>query len=1203
MVTFTEAAAGEMKERIQKRLLSILDQTTDVEARRHLDEQIALLDTAAIGTIHSFCLRLIREHFHEFGIDPQVSVLAQEQSRLMMNETFDVILENHYSGSTQCAQAVQELIEVQARGRDQIIRNLVFQIHNYARTRADSAGWFHQQLEQFSKPEPTQWIQWLFEQIYEWREHWIPALNESPEENDFFRTCSNLLSNLPNPFSREQTGEILSELLKVDKEHSWKGKKGKLRKPFNAFFDEAEFFRSLVVSSESGDPIAQDWSWVRGQMETLLMLSREFSVVFADAKREEGVVDFHDLEQFALQLLWNHEGNKPSDLSRWVQQSFKSVFVDEYQDINPAQDRIIQALSGGGSVTNRFLVGDVKQSIYGFRLADPRIFQEYRKEWTTDGSEGRVIFLSENFRSRESLLRFINMVFEGLMREGLGGVAYEAEDALKFGTNEQRNVLAHTEGDEPRVEFHLQLSRRKSGGNATPEHQTDETSNSDADPSSDPGQVEQEARFVAKRLIELISDGHQIWDSETNEFRPVKWSDMAILLRSIKDKGEIYAKEFQRLGVPLRVPQAGFFDRTEVSDLVCLLQLLDNPLQDAPLLAVLRSPLVSLTVNDLVEIRTTEREAPIWTALRRWHNLHQNAFHESEHELDTSKAANHLTDPESDLGMLWYKIDRFLGRFQRWRRMAREASLSQRLESVLDETHYEDWLLSRAHGRKRVANVRKLLSLTREFDPLQRCGLQRFLQSVDIQRQSEIDNEPSDSGQTDSVTLTTIHKSKGLEYPVVVIADLGKRFNLRDLTGDIVLDEKYGLCPLVKPPFTGRYYPSLPCWLARRRQRREALGEELRLLYVGTTRARDTLILVGTASEQAIHVKWPIEASQILSDQRMLSASCLLDWLGPLLIRNSDSSDWTETPTGQSTLFSWRTYEAAVEICPSDFAGDTPAHTEELASILPPPNPERLEELKNRADWRYPFISATVEPAKSAVTALGERLRSGADESNELFREDSQESQRRLGDGKLSGAEIGTAHHLFLQLVSLDRLGNASDLQSEATRLQEISALSPQEAASLDLSAIEAFWKSPPGTRILGETGNLHRELPFTARFSLKELNDLLGSGTIQTTLAEGSFPSDDLILSELTEEFIILQGIVDLAVIRSDDIWLLDYKTDTLTIEGLTKKTDKYRSQLQLYVSALERIYRKPVTFAWLHFLSLRQTISIFDEQNDASK
>ena len=361
--------------------------------------------------------------------------------------------------------------------------------------------------------------------------------------------------------------------------------------------------------------------------------------------------------------------------------------------------------------------------------------------------------------------------------------------------------------------------------------------------------------MLALRLLELKNDpNHKIWDDEKKISRVADWRDMAILLRAPSGKAEIFAKQFDRAGIPLVVERGGFYDNSEILDLLSVLQLLDNPLQDVPLVAVLRSPLVGCSLDELAEIRLAGN-GHFWFALNQIIN-------------SKFKIQNELRS----------KVEKFLKRFHHWRKLAQQSSLSQCLETVMAETHYDDWLKSRPRGAQRHANVGQFLNLAGRFDQFQRQGLFRFLKFIEAQR--EIDTEPEVAPVTEenAVRLMSIHQSKGLEFPVVVLADLGKNFNEQDLRGEIIFDDKFGLCPKVNPPLSGRRYPSLPHWLfCKQHQRREQAGEELRLLYVAMTRARDNLILCGGISEKKMG-KVFLKNGPAISTQEILSAKSYADW-------------------------------------------------------------------------------------------------------------------------------------------------------------------------------------------------------------------------------------------------------------------------------------------------------------------------------------
>jgi ATP-dependent helicase/nuclease subunit A len=1213
IVTFTEAAAAELRQRLrraieEKTAAESLNSQLPVAAMQSEDgstinfwqEQLARFDIAHIGTLHSFCLRLVREHFHELDLDPQVAILDEGEARQLANETLDEQFQAHYEGEDEFSIAVQNLIQIHGGGRDEKIRALILRLHHYSQTRPDAAGWLAEQIKKFSTSEPTDWQNWLLAAIAGWRDAWLPVLGTpgtvpasswprtelagtvpgAPSTNEKAAELKGILSRLPKNFTRELAAEILEQIVSADgKDNFPKGKFTLFRKPLEDLFDEAAFLADLATIKNGNDPLAEDWNWVRGHMETLLRLAQEFAQGFAKRKLTDGVLDFHDLEQFALKLLWDFPADKPAAVAEIWRNKLRFIFVDEYQDINAAQDKIIAALARDSSPSpprgeragvrgpelashlpphpnllhllgedgeeknsaagNRFLVGDVKQSIYRFRLADPKIFRNYAKYWF--GENGRVISLSENFRSGESLLGFVNSVFALLMREAFGGVEYDDDARLKFGSPETRADFSIAKDSSPRTELLLRL---KAGRNEPTEADDD----SGADELADLGETEKEARLLVMRLKQLQSEDHTIWDEEEKVFRAVEWRDMAVLLRAMSGKSEIYAMEFERAGVPLVIARGGFYESSEISDLLSLLQLLDNPLQDVPCIAVLRSPLVGLALDELAEIRLAG-SGHFWFAL----NQIQNSKFKIQNELRA-------------------KVEIFLERFHRWRKLARQASLSRCLESVLAETHYDDWLTSRPRGAQRHSNVGHFLNLAQKFDQFQRQGLFRFLKFIAAQREAEVEPDVAAGADENAVRLMSIHQSKGLEFLVVAVADLAKPFNTRDLTGEIIFDEEFGLCPRVKPPHTGRRYSSLPHWLAQRHQRREQAGEELRLLYVAMTRARDTLILTGSITEKKWTGLW--QETGAVTAPKILAGKSYADWLGIWFAQQPGANSERQ---GALTNLSWRIADD------TELAGEK-VEGKKQKTELPELNGETLRKLHKTLTWQYGFAAATERAAKSSVTALRRRAAESDDEVEPAFRFPF--SARRLTravatpgqKSKLGAADTGTAHHKFLQHVSLESVGGIASLEAEASRLEKKRVLSADEREALDLKAVAAFWNSDTGQTIRRQAANAKRELAFTAKFSPEELSETVG-----TKLSP-----------DLENEFIVVQGVADLVVLLPKEIWLVDFKTDDVRAGDLPGKIKTYTPQLRLYASALAKIYARPVTNCWLHFLSGQKTVPV---------
>ncbi len=1117
IVTFTEAAAAEMRQRLRRA----------IEARTQAEicnlqpatcnfwlEQLARFDLAHIGTLHSFCLRLVREHFYELGLDPQLAILDEGETHQLASETLAEQFTAHYEGKKDFSAAVQELIQIQGGGRDENIRQLILRLHHYSQARPNAANWLAQQCEKFSTAEPAEWQCWLLAAIQDWRAEWLPVLESLSGENVKAAELTGILSRLKKDFTRKLAAEILDQIISAD--GNWPAKrKTVLRKPIEDLFDEANFLHSLAAIKNHTDPLAEDWSWVRGQMATLLKLAEEFTELFSKRKLAEGAIDFHDLEQFALKLLWDFLGDKPTVTADSWRAKLKFIFVDEYQDINAAQDKIITSLSNG----NRFLVGDVKQSIYRFRLADPQIFRDYAQSWR--GENGQTIPLAENFRSREGLLNFVNSVCGLVMRAEIGGVNYDADAQLKFGAPTAREQFSIKNDAGPRAEL---LVRFKSGR----EDGDGELAGLD--------DAQREARLVAWRLKKMVADKHEIFDDAGKKFRPVEWRDIAILLRSPRGKSEIFAKEFERAGIPLAVTRGVFFQRAEILDLLNLLRLLDNPLQDVPCIAVLRSPLVGLSLDQLAEIRLAAREKHFWTALVR-----------SQNEMSV-------------------KTSVFLERFFRWRKSVKQISLSQCLEEILAETFYADWMRAQPRGAQRAANVASFLQLAQSFDQFQRQGLFRFLKFIEAQENAEAEPEVS-AATENAVRLMSIHKSKGLEFPVVVLPDLAKNFNVQDLSGEIIFDEEFGLCPKVKPPSSGRRYPSLPHWLAQRRQQHELRGEELRLLYVALTRARDNLILTTSVTEKNWDEKWCVP--QTVPPQKIAAGNSFADWLA-LWFGQCNGA------TNPPLELAWQI------VADADINGTSSLARPEAASVAEtgramPGTPVEIENLRARLEWNYPANAATQRKAKSSVTALRREAKELDDEAEQTFPARPKTGNRKPETGKikLSAADIGSAHHKFLQHVALEKTGN---LSAEAARLEQENYLSAAERAALDLDALAGFWNSELGENIRAKAKNVRRELPFTARFSPVEIAEITGA---KTEIG-------------LNDEFIVVQGVADLAVILPAEIWLVDFKTDAATTHELPEKIKTYKPQLQLYAAALEKIFARKVSRRVLHFLAAQKTVEV---------
>lgn len=1050
IVTFTKAAAAELRRRISLALQSAF--TAQPESM-HLAKQITLLDRAQISTLHSFCLDLVSRHFSELGLSPRLATLEAAQAAILETETLEKLFESYYveNGSA------KNLMLQWFGGEDRQVRQIVREMHAFTQTRPDPREWFAEQRALLAQAEPQHWRLWLQEAVEDFANRWRPRIEAQAEGGNPARS---IILRLMDQRALAEIGALYTSM---DKKIWPLGSKQDYRDPVAKMFGEAEKLSAWT----SAATLLEDWNLCREAALGLLRIAEDFSSAFAEAKRQRGLVDFSDLEQFALELLWDHG---PTDRAREWQRRFKWIFVDEYQDINSAQDRIIQALARDGA-GNRFLVGDVKQSIYGFRQAEPEIFDSHHAKWKR-GEGGACSYLTRNWRSHERILDFVNGLFSAIMP------GYDETARLQFADVAERAELSARNDPSPKVSMHMIPG---------------ESEGDDESVFGDMERDEKEAE-VAAELCRHMVEGEPV---ALPSGRKADFGDIVILMRSAAQEVETFAKVFSRRGIPFEAKRGGFFECIEILDLTNLLTILDNPLQDIPLLGVLRSPLAGFSVADLADLRSASPRGQIWDALQAWQN---------------EKAAS------------------FLERYARWRKLGRHHSLAERLEAILDETGYEDWAAAQDRGAQRRANVRRLIQFARQFDEMRGEGLYLFLKFVEDQARSVESVAPPGVESQGAVRLMTVHQSKGLQFPVVIVAGLGKRFNKSDFNDCVLLDDRYGLCLKARPPGKRRQYETIAFHMARQKQEQKLVSEELRILYVALTRAQSRLALIGTSSKK---FREP--------------ANCMLDWIGPWL--GSQQPDWLEKETGIAASWTWRWHRDL----------KTHAATEPKVE-MPNASPAILAEIKTRVEWQYPFLATTRQEAKSSATAL----RRGLADEPELAH-----PIAPIKRSQLRGEELGQATHRFLQYASLTSFGDIESMRAEGRRIRDARLMSDKEVSAVDFEKVRAFWTSDFGKELSSNAESIKRELIFTAKFSRADL------------IAVGAPAPGDI-----GEEFIVVQGAADLAAVFPDELWLVDFKTDRMPLNLLRGRIEEYCLQLRIYALALSRIYRRPVTRICLHFL-----------------
>ncbi len=1156
MVTFTEAAAAEMKQRIAGKLNRQLDpENTDAPTQQRAAEQLALLDMAKIGTLHSIALELIYEHTQPLGLSPRLRTLSQAERSQLERAALAETLEAHCLEPPPASPSIRQWMRQEERHR---VREWILQLHNHTQLLPAPQQWIRKQRQRCEAAEPTLWLRWLADTLPQWISDWLPALRDGAESCPNLQECVAALESLQPSLAQPDNPTALAEPLAVcfcriaTADENWPhGTKTRVRKTLKEFFADAAFFESLFWDRDrnqpSLSPLREDWEQCRQWILSLLRLAEDFQQRFLQQKKEQEALDFHDMEQWALTLLCGADRKACTDTAREMQARFQYVFADEYQDITKAQDCIIRALSRRGRAANLFIVGDEKQSIYGFRGATPELLQERQSEQNRQ-PENAVVHLQENFRSHPDLINFINGFCDSLARQ-VPGFRYDASARLIAAA--PNTAPPHATGRQ--IEFHLALKTQKGEAAST-----------------------SEAHRIAQRIRALGNSKTAIFDAQTKKPRPAKWVDFAVLLRSVAASTEIDRPEidhsekqlipasgmantlsqvFRQYEIPVQMFTDNFFDLPEIRDLVALLKILDNPLQDIPLLAVLRSPFFGFTPDELAVIRLAQTQGHFWPALRRFDKLSR----EPAPRLQTLRD-RHPAESEKWIAAAREKCDRFLTSFQRWSDAGRTQSIAERIERILAESHCLEALSSLEPWRNLQAQARQFLQLTRDFEHRKLPSLAHFLQWLDELQQSEHGIEPLSQETANAVQLMTIHKSKGLEFPIVILANLDKKFNCNDLRQPLIIDSDYGLSPVIRLPGTAQTYPSLSHWLSKRKRRQALIAEEARLLYIAMTRAKERLILTGTTTKKHFET-WPKQHAQVPENNPSHRAASCLDWLGPWLSGRTCIANYLEIKQGSENGIHWEIRDAGVDEEPQPPAAPAPPSQ--------PLDLETLHTLHRRLNWRYPFLAATAQRAKASASALKQQSQLDTDHPFPLPAQFKTKKPKAENRPQESAQTRGHAWHRILQFFPLDQATNLENARAAVQSLCAQGRLEPEDPSRIQLNRIVEFWTSSIGTQIRRQSPRLHRELAFTAQFTGRELRQL-------------GFDIADAI----DNEPMLIQGAADLAVIQPKEIWLLDFKSDKITVAEIPERAEHHAPQLALYRAALQKIYRRPVASAWIHFL-----------------
>lgn len=1188
IVTFTNAAATQMREKIAEAISLKLE---DKPGSQKIQRQLTLLNKASITTIHSFCLEVIRSNFHCIDIDPGFRITDQTEATLMKLEVLSELFEELYENEDENREFF-ELLECYGGNKDdQALQNMVLNLYDFIQSSPHPEKWLPDMAESFNTSEQhdfsqTPWGEVLLKSVEIELQGLKTAMTKALEiirgEQSLDRYLLVYEEDLANiqallrvisqsnstkwdslfdelqafSFNRLPTA---SKDIDRQKQEYVKDIRDNVKKRLNEIRE-----RSISLGSKE---IYEDFKNLYPLMQCLAGLVTDFSQKYKEKKSKKSVVDFNDLEHFCLQILTdpNAKGeNTPSTTAIAYRERFAEILVDEYQDSNLVQELIVNLISREKfSKPNVFMVGDVKQSIYRFRQAKPELFlSKYNQYSSEKGNPFRKINLSQNFRSRPEVLLAVNFLFSQIMSVDVGELNYTDEEALNPGAEFIENTHEkYFVGGAP--ELHLIQTASREEPVYPQDSDVDDPENQDDSDIDEEmlDTIQCEARLVARRILDLkkADDKDKVFaiiDKDSKEYREVDYRDIVILLRTTKNWADVFKEELSIQGIPVFADTgSGFFKTTEVQVILSLLQIIDNPLQDIPSLAVLRSPIVSFTIDELAELRLIDRKVSIYEALQK------------------------VAD---ESGQLASKAAIFLNKLQRWRDKSLYMSVDKLLWLLYMETGYYGIVGALPAGEQRQANLRILFERARQFEETSYKGLFNFINFVDKLKSNRGDmGSAKILGENDNVVrIMSIHKSKGLEFPVVILAGCGKKFNLQDMNKNILFHQDLGLGPDMVDHNLRLTYPSIPKQAIRQKIKAETLSEEMRILYVAMTRAKEKLIITGAVSDvQKALTKWgscsETEETKFPPNE-ILNGLRYLDWVIPALLRHKCCSSLRKQAglTEESIAFqlehssTWDTkiwYKKDIVNSQSGIEQGESGFIEWLDGLVKTEaDKEVAVEIDRRLGWQYPFAKFSEVPVKLSVTELKRRLeRDNAEDAN-IFTEDIPSLVKKplfLKEEKgLSAAEKGTILHFVMQHLNYQM----PDLEHQLETMIANDLLTSQQAECIDTEKIKRFLESPLGIRLLASR-KVNRELRFNIELPCNEIYEGISD-------------------VECQNETVLLQGIIDCYFEEADGLVLLDYKTDYVPAGKAQSLKDKYKTQIDYYTKALEMLTGKNVKEKYIY-------------------
>lgn len=1125
-----------MREKILEAIYKKIEENPDDE---NLQKQVILLNKASISTIHSFCLDVIKNNFYEIDVSANTRIVDDSEILLLQQEVIDDLFEEKYEEED--SNFIKLIKTYTKYNQDEVLKDLILRVYSYIQASPFPEEWLEEQIEKLNIKDGTNfsdtvWGKIIIENANQILEDSILKLQNIrtkmtrfPELDKFTAKIEDDIDKYTYIQNNLSDWNTAVEAINTLKNATWT----KDQKITNDLKDEAkdvrestkdEFKKVKKLMNCSSEEAVQDIKYMYPILKMLKDLILEFSQKFYQRKREKNIMDFSDMEHLALKILVKKDENGnvgKSEIAKKYENKFEEIAIDEYQDSNLVQEYILTSVSRGNNI---FMVGDVKQSIYKFRQARPKLFLDKYDSYKLEpvNGEDRKIQLFKNFRSRSNILDFTNLIFEDIMSRELGNIEYNQDEYLNLGANfeEIQNQDYKTE-----LEI-LDLSEENDDIWKTDEEETEEEQEKVED-------VVLEARFVARKIKELIDSKYQIIDKKTGR-RDIQYKDIAILLRTSSGVANVYEKEISELEIPVYSDSSSqYLQSVEIETIMSLLRIINNPMQDIPLVTVMRSPIGNFTDNELIEIRMADRNSSFYEALLK-----------------------------SDLE----KAHRFLALLKELREDEEYMTLDEWIWNIYTKTGYMNYVNLMPNGALRVSNLRMLFERAKQYEEASFKGLYNFINFIDKIKFNQEDLKAAKIiGENENVVrIMTIHKSKGLEFPVVILAGVGKQFNFRDLNGKILLDQDLGMGPQYIDSDRYIEFKTLAKKALAIKEKNEAISEEMRILYVALTRAKEKLIIVGrqkdvnkkmSEKQKLLEIYSTIDDNKI-NPYLLQKYKTYLDWLELIYLK--------EGVANTKNLFTVninKREKTSVKI-----EGEVENISKKIIEESNKNNDEQeKEKIKEILNWQYKHQSIEGIPTKTSVSKLKEKREQEVQITQEpkFINEEAKT--------KITGAQKGTLIHLCLQKMKEKEEYNLEKITELIEGLKDKEIITEIEAQNIDKEKLLEYTNSQLWTE-LKQAKDIYKEHPFYINIKASRIYNQINK-------------EDD--------EDILVQGVIDLFFIDKDNkLILVDYKTDYVQNEN--ELVERYKGQLDLYKEALEQSLDKKVDKMCIYSVYLNKLIEI---------